>query len=372
MPDLRTAIEAEARRLGFERVGFAPATPPARGEALDRWLAAGHAGTMTWLNRSAAKRKDPRLVLPGAQTVISVGQSYFTGRLPAALRNDPARGLLASYAWGQDYHKVLLAKLEALARFVHDLAPGHAGKCYTDTGPLLERDFGERAGLGFIGKNTLLIAPQLGSTFFLGEILTTWELPFSVSPRMPSCGSCTRCLDVCPTHALPVPYVLASPRCISYLTIELKGAIPRELRPLLGNHVFGCDDCQDCCPWNERFSTETQEAAYRARLERQAPPLTDLAALTKAEFRERFAQSPVLRPGWVGLLRNVAVALGNWGTAEALASLKPLLRHGAPLVRQHAAWAVGQIDGGEARAELAALGERETDEAVKREIADKK
>ena len=227
MPDLRPTIEAYAHSLGFERIGFAPAQPPARADQFDQWLRAGKAGTMTWLNRSAAKRKDPRLVLDGVQTVISVGQSYFSGRLPAEIRSDPSRGIIASYAWGQDYHEVLLAKLEALARFVAELAPGHGSKCYTDTGPLLEREFGERAGLGFIGKNTLLIAPQIGSTFFLGEILTTLELPPSLPVRMPSCGSCTRCLDVCPTHALPTAYVLDSTLCISYLTIELKGAIPR-------------------------------------------------------------------------------------------------------------------------------------------------
>ena len=327
---------------------------------------------MTWLNRSAAKRKDPRLVLDGARTVISVGQSYFSGRLPAEIRNDPSRGLLAAYAWGQDYHEVLLAKLEALARFIHELAPGHLGKCYTDTGPILEREFGERAGIGFIGKNTLLIAPKLGSTFFLGEILTTLDLPPTAAVRMPSCGSCTRCLDVCPTHALPAAFVLDSPRCISYLTIELKGAIPRELRPLMGNHIFGCDDCQDCCPWNTRFATETHEAAYRARLERQAPPLANLAKLGEDGYKELFAHSPVLRPGYARFLRNVAVALGNWGSAEAFGILEPLLWHPQPLVRQHAAWAAGRINTPEADAALRALARRETVDMVKREITKQK
>jgi epoxyqueuosine reductase len=331
--------------LGFECVGFAPAMPPARADFFKNWLSEGKAGTMTYLNRSVERRSDPRLVLDGAKTVISVGQSYFTGRLPAEIWNDPSRGLIASYAWGRDYHEVLLAKLMQLARFVEELAPGIKTRSYTDAGPILEREFGERAGLGFIGKNTLLIAPRMGSAFFLGDILTTMDLQVSSPEHMPSCGSCSRCLDICPTHAFPAAYVLDSALCISYLTIELKGIIPVNLRAKMGNHVFGCDDCQDCCPWNLRFATETQELAYHAPLERQAPRLTDLATLSETEFKEKFDGSPVLRPRYEGFMRNVAIALGNWKSEQALPSIARLLEHSSPLVRLHAAWAEEQVIG---------------------------
>ena len=327
---------------------------------------------MAYLNRSAEKRCDPARVLDGARTIISVAQSYFTGRLPEPVRNDPSRGLIASYAWGQDYHDVLLGKLKELAEFISTLQPQVTGHpfalTYVDSGPILERDHAEHAGLGFYGKNTMLIAPKMGSTFFLGEILTTLEIPPSRVAGMPSCGSCTRCLDVCPTHALPTSYVLDSTLCISYLTIEYKGIIPRELRAQMGNHVFGCDDCQDCCPWNQRFSQQTQEDAYRAVLDRQAPLLADLARLSEEEFRQKFAGSPVLRPGYAGFLRNVAVALGNWGTREALAALEPLLVDPNSLVRIHAAWAAGQVSHGTARFRLMRMAAMETEADVQAEI----
>jgi epoxyqueuosine reductase len=369
------AIRNRAIELGFERVGFAPAAPPARSDKFRRWLSEGKAGTMTYLNRSADRRCDPNLVLDGARTIISAAQSYFSGKLPAEIRNDPSRGLMASYAWGNDYHELLLKKLEELAEFISGLPLALspyplALKTYTDTGPLLERDHGERASIGFIGKNTMLIAPKMGSTFFLGEILTTLDLPPSPIAQMPSCGSCTRCLDICPTHAFPTAFVLDSTLCISYLTIELKGVIPRALRPNMGNHIFGCDDCQDCCPWNQRFSTQTQENAYRAALDRQVPLLADLAGLSEEQFKEKFAHSPVLRPGYSGFLRNVAVAIGNWGTAEALTALEPLLVHQSPLVRLHAAWAAGQISTESARKRLKKMAATETDHAVNAELAD--
>ncbi len=364
---LKAAIETHARELGFERIGFAPALPPQRADRFRQWLAEGKAGTMTYLHRSAGRRADPRRVLEHAQTIISVGQSYFTGQLPDDIRRDPSRGVIASYAWGQDYHEVLLAKLQELARFVEELAPGHTSKCYVDTGHLLEREHGARAGLGFIGKNTLLIAPQMGSTFFLGEILTTLGVPQTVPVRMPSCGSCTCCLDVCPTHALPTAYILDSTLCISYLTIEYRGIIPRELRAKMGNHIFGCDDCQDCCPWNQRFSKPTTEAAYQATLERQAPHLSELAKLTAPHFHERFAGSAVLRSRYQGFQRNVAVALGNWGLKDALESLKHLLRHENEVVRLHAAWGTGKIEGREAEQLLRSVAKEDGIESVRRE-----
>lgn len=364
---LSTAIEARARDLGFDRFGLALALSPKRADLFRRWLAEGKAGTMTYLHRSAERRADPRRVLANAQTIISVGQSYFTGRLPDNFRSDPSRGLIASYAWGRDYHDVLLSKLQELARYIEELAPGHTSKCYVDTGPILEREHGECAGLGFVGKNTLLISPQMGSMFFLGEILTTLTLPHALPVRMPSCGSCMRCLDVCSTHALPTPYVLDSRLCISYLTIEFRGIVPRELRAKMGNHIFGCDDCQDCCPWNRRFSKQIGEAAYRAALERQAPHLTELAMLTASQFHERFAGSAVLRARYQGFLRNVAIALGNWGHEDALESLEHLLHHEDKRVCLHAAWGIGRIDGRIARRLLQRVAEAEGTEEVRQE-----
>ena len=365
--DRRELIESRARDLGFDRIGFAAALPPPRAAFLQQWLREGKAGTMTYLNRSAERRMDPQRVLPGARTIISVAQSYFTGRLPEDVRHDPSRGLIAAYAWGHDYHDVLLAKLAQLAEFVAELCLGHVSKSYVDTGHILEREHGERAGIGFVGKNTMLISPQFGSTFFLGEILTTLELPPALPVKMPSCGSCTRCLDVCPTHALPTAYVLDSTLCISYLTIEYRGVIPRELRAKMGNHIFGCDDCQDCCPWNQRFSRETNEAAYRAALDRQAPHLRDLAALSEQEFHERFARTAVLRTKYAGFLRNVAVALGNWGSRDALESLQKLLQHSEPLVRLHAAWGVAQVRNSGASRILRAVLKTEENQAVRQE-----
>lgn len=366
--DLAKEIEFRANELGFDRIGFAPAAPPLRAEYFKQWLAEGKAGTMTYLNRSAGRRVNPQVVMDGARTIISVAQSYFTGRLPEEIRSDPSRGLIASYAWGQDYHEVLLNKLVELAGIVEELAPGYSTKCYVDTGHILERDHGERAGLGFIGKNTLLISPQMGSTFFLGEILTTLKLPPSPLARMPSCGSCTRCLDICPTHAFPTAYVLDSTLCVSYLTIEFRGVIPRHLRAKMSNHVFGCDDCQDCCPWNLRFSKETNEAAYRAALDRQAPLLSDLVLLTENQFRERFAGTAVLRTAYSGFMRNVAIALGNWGAEDALDLLEPLSGSNDALIRTHAVWGVAQVNDKRADKLLRELVESETREEIRLEI----
>jgi epoxyqueuosine reductase len=365
--DLVKAIRDKALELGLDLIGFAAAAPPARADFFAQWLSEGKAGTMSYLNRSLSRRSDPAQVLEGVKTIISMAESYYTERLPDGIRCDPARGIIASYAWGRDYHEVLLDKLKALAAFIDSLAPQSRSKVYTDTGPIFEREYGERAGLGFIGKNTMLISPRIGSTFFLGEILTTLELPLSPKPKvLPSCGSCIRCQTTCPTHAFPAEYVLDSTLCISYLTIEYKGIIPADLRPLMGNHIFGCDDCQSCCPWNDRFSRPTTEAAYHARLERQAPRLTAMASLTESDFKDQFAESPVLRPGYAGLLRNVAVALGNWGTPEAADSVLSLGEHSSPLVRLHAVWAAGRI--AELREWLQVRQKQEPDGTVREEL----
>lgn len=336
-------IAVRASELGFDLCGVSRAEAPQRGAHFRSWLAEGMAGTMTYLNRTAERRLDPQKVLPGVRSIISVGQSYFTGLLPDEVRQDPSRGIIASYAWGQDYHDLMGHALAELAEFVQSLARDVQTKSYVDTGPVLEREVAERAGLGFIGKNTLLIHPRMGSQLFLGEILTTLELVPTSAPRMPSCGSCTRCLESCPTYAFPTAYVLDSRKCISYLTIEYRGSIPIELRSRIGNHVFGCDDCQTCCPWVNRFSTRTRQQAYENVLERKAPRLTRLAKLTETEFLEMFRGSPVLRPKYEGFMRNVAVALGNWKSRDALDALAPLANHESLLVREHAEWAVRAI-----------------------------
>jgi epoxyqueuosine reductase len=339
----KEAIIGRAVDLELSLIGFAQAEPPARADFFRAWLADGKAGTMTYLHRSADRRVNPRLIMPDAQTVICVAVPYFSGWLPDAVRNDPARGIISCYAAGPDYHDRLFSRISELAQFVETLVPGTQTKCYADTGPILERDFAERAGLGFIGKNTLLIAPHAGSLLFLGEILTTLSLPPTHLQTMPSCGSCTRCLEVCPTHALPVPYVLDSNLCISYLTIEYKGIIPRELRNKIGNHLFGCDDCQTCCPWTQRFSALTHVSEWKNNTQRQAPLLNDLAYMTEHDLHKRFTGTPVLRAGYIGFLRNVAIALGNWKSESALVGLSYLLNHSSSLVRVHAVWAVGQI-----------------------------
>ncbi len=333
-------ISAKARDLGFDLCGFARALPSDRGDFVRNWLADGMAGNMTYLNRSVERRLNPELVLPGVKSVISVGQSYFTGFLPDEIRRDPSRGIIASYAWGQDYHDLMGHALEELAEFVQGLGVDAKTKAYVDTGPVLERDVAARAGWGFIGKNMLLIHPKMGSQLFLGEILTTLELPPTSLPMNVSCGSCSRCLKTCPTHAFPSEYVLDSRLCISYLTIELKGSIPVELRTKMGNHIFGCDDCQTCCPWVNRFSTQTRQQAYDNAIERKAPKLSTLAKLSEREFWEMFGGSAVLRPKYEGFMRNVAVAIGNWDSVEAMDAIQSLLKHESALVREHAEWAV--------------------------------
>lgn len=339
-------IRARARALGFDVAGVAPAEAgePAM-EAYRAWLARGFHGEMGYLSRAdaVARRADPARILPGVQSIVVVALNYHTRPLPPHLRDDPSRGVIASYAWGRDYHDLMLPRLEQLAAAV-ELETGQAAACrpYVDTGPVLERALAVRAGLGFVGRNANLIHPRLGSWLFLGELLTVAALPPGEQEAGGTCGHCTRCLEACPTAAFPAPYVLDARRCISYLTIELKGPIPRELRPLMGNRIFGCDICQEACPWNRRFARPTALAPELAP-GRVAPPLLELLALDEEAFQRRFAGSPVKRAKRRGLLRNVAVALGNWGDPAAVPALSRALADAEPLVRGHAAWALGRF-----------------------------
>lgn len=364
-------IRARAYDLGFDLVGIAPAQPSPHAREFIAWLEAGHAGEMAYMAREPERRQDPRQVLPGARSIISVGLSYYARRLPEDIVRDPSRGIISNYAWGQDYHKVMTPRLRALADFIRVEAGGAvATRVYVDTGPLLERDIAVQTGLGFTGKNTCLIHPRLGSYLFLGEILTDLDLqPDTTLSAGIGCGRCIRCLVACPTDAFVAPFVLDSRRCISYLTIELRGPIPKELRPLLGNRIFGCDICQEVCPWNLHFARPGREPAfYPVDLDRAAPPLLDLIELTEEGFHARFGDTPVKRAGRRGLLRNVAVALGNWGDPQALPALTRALHDPEPLIRAHAAWALGRMADRRAQEALAQAASTETDATVIEEI----
>ena len=351
--ELTARLKQEAQRLGFSMAGVVSAVPSPRLAAYERWLAAEMHGEMAYMARPdrLIRRQNLHHILPGVQTMLCVGLDYHTQPLPPALAAEPSRGRIASYAWGADYHHVMTPRLHALAGWLgeeaHRLGYPQAiqHKVYVDTGAILERDHAEQAGLGFTGKNSMLIAPKRGSWLFLGELLTTLPLVVDTpAPSRPSCGRCTRCLSACPTNAFPEPYVVDARRCISYLTIELKGAIPEELRPLLGNWIYGCDICQEMCPFN-RFATGVGEAVFTAASswETAAPPLLSLLQLSRDAFAAQFAHSPIRRIGWERLLRNVCVAAGNWGGEAAVPALQTLAQDESQLVREHAGWALVQI-----------------------------
>jgi len=356
---LTERIKEKAYALGFDLIGITPAERAPHADAYRRWLSQGYAANMHWLGRNPERRVDPRNVISGAQSVVVVGLSYFLLDPPTELWNDPSRGRIARYAWGLDYHNVMLPRLRELGEFVdREVDYSLNQRSYVDTGPVLERNFAAHAGLGFVGKNTLLINPGLGSYLFLGEILIDLELEYDEpspdggascripgeSKRVGSCGNCTRCLDICPTHAFPAFYILDSNRCISYLTIELQGEIPTELRPLLGNWIYGCDECQEICPWVRRYSQPSRETFLHYNPEQVAPKLLELIKLDEAAFRKRFKGSPIKRTKRRGLLRNAVIALGNWGNPEALPVLETVATSDPePLIREHANWAINQI-----------------------------
>jgi len=367
---LTERIKSRATDLGFDLIGVAPAGRAMRADAYAQWTEAGRAGEMEYMTRDPQRRQDVRHFMPKAHSVVVVGLSHSTFELPDEIKRDPSRGLIARYAWGLDYHDVMTPRLRELLAFIRAEARREiqAG-VYVDTGPVLERDFAEQAGLGFTGKNTCLIHPRTGSWLFLGEIILDLELDYDAPVTSIGCGSCTRCLVACPTNAFVAPYVLDARRCISYLTIELKGNIPRELRPLLGNRIFGCDDCQDVCPWPRRFARPTTEQAfYPVDIDWAVPRLLDLISLTPEQFRMRFKGTSIMRARRKGLLRNVAVALGNWGDEAAVPALVDALNNTEPLVRRHAAWALGQIGTQMVRSALEARRRTETDLTVMEEI----
>lgn len=365
-------VKAKAAALGFNRIGIIAAAPGRRLDAYLRWVEAGMHGKMGYLARPdrLIRRQDLNVIVPNVRSIICVALDYQTLTVPPHIANDPSRGRISNYAWGVDYHDIMTPRLQELADWLASMAKDDvSSRVYVDTGAILERDHGESAGLGFTGKNTMLIAPRAGSLFFLGELLTTLPLEPDVPPPMPSCGSCQSCLDACPTNAFPEPYVLDARRCISYLTIELNGWIPRELRPLMHNWIYGCDVCQDVCPFN-RFAPQTLETDFApVDWETAVPPLLDILALDNAAFNQRFANSPIKRIRRRRLLRNACVAAGNWGSETAVPALAKLLTDEEPLIRGHAAWALGQIGSREGKTAVSNAKQTETDQEVLQEMA---
>lgn len=328
-------VKALAQAQGFDAVGLTSAHPTVWADYFHDWIEQGRHAEMAWLARDPERRTDPCLVLPGAQSLIVVGLNYWQ-KAPSV------RGRIARYALSDDYHNILGDKLRAfVSELENEFGPEHQHKLYVDTGPVLERPLAHRAGVGWQAKSTMVISETLGPWMFLGDIITTLPLKPD-APARDRCGTCTACLDVCPTQAITAPYQLDARRCISYLTIELKGSIPEEYRPLIGDRIYGCDECLEVCPWN-RFAQESRETQFRAsRLEPW--DLRELLTLTPEQFNRRFKHSPIKRTKRRGLLRNVAVALGNIGTEEDLPILEQTAAdHDEPLVREHAAWAVVQI-----------------------------
>ena len=337
---LEQLLKAQACGLGFDLVGIASLGPMETAGILDGWIAQGYAGEMDYLRRGAEKRRDSRLPAPGTTSAIVVGLDY-GGREPA--------GPIARYARGDDYHDVMLAKLDQLHEWLEsELGSPVKGKAYVDTGPILERDLARRAGLGWFGKNTSLVNPRLGSFFFIGALLVDLDLLPDTPFETDRCGTCTRCLDACPTDAFVESRVLDATRCISYLTIELKGAIPEDLREKMGSHIYGCDVCQDVCPYNVKFARELREPAFAPRAnvgDRDARSLArELLAMDDDAFRTSFRSSPIKRAKRRGLLRNAAVVLGNLGDVEDTPVLARAAHDPERLVREHVAWALDQID----------------------------
>ncbi len=334
-------IRRRALELGFWGFGVAPPDVGEAGERLQKWLARQFDGEMHYIKRGEAKRLDLNLVLPGVKSVICLGTNYFTAPRTLDFLEDSATGDISNYAWNLDYHDLIQPRLRELEACLAREFPDCASRSYVDTGPVLEKPLAQRAGLGWIGKHTNLLTQGVGSYYFLSEILVDVELPFSGEAE-DHCGTCTACIDICPTGAIVAPYVLDSRKCISYLTIELKGPIPHEYRKALGNRIYGCDDCQIVCPWNS-YAVATEEPAFQAR--EGVTNLIELMQLDDEGFRARFRKSPVKRIKRRGLLRNVAVALGNSGQRQAVPVLTRALSDPEPLIRSHAVWALGELIG---------------------------
>lgn len=361
--ELSTQIREEALRLGFFKVGMAPVSALPDGERFAQWLRDGMNGEIRYLERQVSKRLDPRLVLEGARSFLILALSYYS---KTNVADSPSKGRISRYAWGDDYHKIVRTRLEAMLAFIKNLQPSVRGRCYTDTGPVMEKVWGARTSVGWMGKHTILISREHGSWFFIGVILLDAELEYDTEEK-DFCGQCDRCIQSCPSGAITAPYVLDASRCISYLT-QQHGPIPRALRPVMGNRIFGCDACQDACPWN-RFARETSEPGFHARKGNLLPELVSLVGMSSEEFSARFINSPIGAATRNGFVRNVVVALGNSRSERTIPALKNALRDVSPLVRGHAAWALGRIANASVRRILESARDEEADPLVREELS---
>ncbi|HFC09849.1 MAG TPA: tRNA epoxyqueuosine(34) reductase QueG [Chloroflexi bacterium] len=366
--DLTARLKAEARRLGFHLVGVTDCAPPTTYAAYAAWLGAGHHASMAYMarERNRERRADPRRILPECRSILVLGIRYFQqSALPPP---EKGQGRVAAYAWGADYHDIVVEKLRSLVAFLEsEVGAPVPNRYYTDTGPVLEREYAVRAGLGWVGKNAMLISPRLGSYLVLAEVLLGVLLEPAPPFATDHCGTCTRCIEACPTQAILPGRTVDANRCISYLTIENKGSIPADLRPQMGDWVFGCDVCQMVCPWNRRAPLEG-DPALAPRPEVPRPLLTDELRLTPQAFNRKFKGSPIKRAKRRGYLRNVAVALGNLGDLAAVPALVEALHDPEPLVRAHAAWALGRLGTPQACQALEAALTEEADPEVRAEI----
>jgi epoxyqueuosine reductase len=364
-----SSIKEKARELGFNLIGISPVDSFPENQFYKEWLNKGFSGEMAYLERNPEKREDIQNVLPGAKSVISCAMNYNTDYPYSIEKTDKTKGWISRYAWGDDYHDTIKDRLQILMDYISsEFSDEVKSKLYVDTGPVLERTYGKYAGVGWVGKNTCLINQEIGSWIFLGEIITNIELEYD-TPVPDRCGTCTKCIDACPTDAIIEPYVLDSRLCISYLTIELKDKIPTELREGIQNNIYGCDICQDVCPWNKRAHV-SDKIEFQPREDLFNPDLSYISKLTVEEFRKQFKGSPIKRTKRRGLLRNAVVAMGNSGEKDFIPYIRECLEDEEPLIRAHAVWALWKIEGGQAKNILISHQQTETDEMVNDEIDD--
>lgn len=364
---LTKSIKEKALEIGFDLAGISPAGSFPENQFYKEWLAKGFAGEMKYMEREPEKRENIKKIFPEAKSVISCGLNYNTDYPYSVRETDMTKGWIARYAWGDDYHDTINDKLRLLLRFIEEAVHREVeAKIYVDTGPVLDRIYGKYAGIGWIGKNTCVINQEIGSWIFIGEIITDLELEYD-TPVPDRCGTCTRCIDACPTDALREPYVLDSRLCISYLTIELREKIPLELRSEMKNNIFGCDICQDVCPWNRRAKA-TEESSFQPREGLYNPELSSFTNLTEEDFKRIFKGSPVKRAKRKGFLRNVMVAVGNSELKELSPYAEKSLHDKDPLVRTHAAWALWRLEGEDSYEALSNHLVTENDPMVREEI----
>ncbi len=370
---LTSLIKEKALDTGFDLVAVSAVGKFPENQFYKEWLSRGYAGKMGYLEKNSAKREDITGVLPGAKSIICCAVNYNTDYPYSTELDDIDRGWISRYAWGDDYHGSVLDMLKSLNEYCREICPdSFNSKFYVDTGPVMEKVYSKYSGIGWIGKNTCLINQGAGSWLFLGEIITNMELEYD-SEAPDRCGTCTRCIDACPTDAIVEPYVLDATKCISYLTIELKDSIPTELREGMENNIYGCDICQDVCPWNSKDNREasiTDAPEYQPREGLVSPKLTDIAGMTPDRFREVFSKSPIKRTKRRGLIRNALIAIGNSGNTGFAADVKNALTDEEPLIRAAAVWALWKLLGDEAKQQLSLMLARETDSIVISEIED--